>query len=144
MGGCTPGHPCDHRLHLELGQALQRYGGEMCAQTRRLKLGPTGQQGQEPGCWLLLHQQAVLDPQRRRTYDLCTTWTRRDLPIPASHSAPQCGPGRPVPAPSGLQATTEVHPFGVGKSTVRAQQHHLYAIGRCSDGERLQSHGRFS
>jgi hypothetical protein len=53
--------------------------------------------------------------------------------------------GRPVPAPSGPEATTEVHPFGVGKSTVRAQHlHHLYAIGRCSDCKRLQSHGRFS
>ena len=53
-------------------------------------------------------------------------------------------------APAGLSLRPAVQEApqkfipGVGKSTVRAQQHHLYAIGKCSDGERLQSHGRFS
>ena len=63
--GFPPGHPRNHRLHLGLGQALQRHGGEMRAQApRRLKLGPTGQQGQEPGRRPLLHQQGE-ELQRR-------------------------------------------------------------------------------
>jgi hypothetical protein len=57
--GFPTGHPRNHHPHLGLGQTLQRYGGQMCAQApRRLKLRPASEQGQEPGRWPLLHQQS--------------------------------------------------------------------------------------